>query len=44
MASTVIDRADSALAFVAVLEVVAFVGSDSFRKFGRFALLSCLNL
>ena len=30
MASVIVDRADVALAFAAVLEVVAFVGSDSF--------------
>ena len=44
VASAVVSRAAAALACFAVLEVVAFVGSDSFRKFGWFALLSCLNL
>lgn len=54
-ATSVADRVDTAvehlaLAFVAAElevsnQVVAFVGSDSFRKFGKkFALLSCLIL
>ena len=44
-ASTAVGLGFAALASAAALEVVAFVGSDSFRKwFGSFALLSCLNL
>ena len=40
VASAAVDRV--ALAFVAAA-VVAFIGSDSFRKFGKkYALLSCL--